>query len=156
MPRASSIPCTIKIKHRTQTVMLLLPESNTFSDLKIQLLKAVKDTWVNESSAAGTHEDISIPKPSFDTIQDTADSEKNGVEDDEDAILLPGLDEIHVASPLDKADLSKGWKEISDDNASSIIGSLGISDGSVLAYRLGDKESEFSVQCPSLDDENAP
>ncbi|KAK9490662.1 hypothetical protein V1508DRAFT_256306 [Lipomyces doorenjongii] len=158
MPRASSIPCTIKIKNRTQTVMLLLPENNTFSDLKIQLLKAIKDTWVNESSAASTQEDISIPKPSFDTIHDTADPDKNGVqadEDDEDAIVL-GLDEIHVASPLNKTDLSKGWKEISDDNASSIIGSLGISDGSVLAYRLGDKESEFSVQCPSLDDENGP
>ncbi|KAK9325600.1 hypothetical protein V1517DRAFT_313815 [Lipomyces orientalis] len=154
MPRSSSVPCTIKVKNGTQTVMLLLLESTTFSELKIQLLKAVRDTWVNQSGAVSSGNDISIPKPSFDTIQHTAESEKNGVENDKIVTVLPGLDEIHVASPLDTTDLSKGWKEISNDNASSIIGSLGISDGSVLAYRIGDEENDFSVEFPSLDEDN--
>ncbi|KAJ8103137.1 hypothetical protein POJ06DRAFT_246689 [Lipomyces tetrasporus] len=154
MPRSSSVPCTIKVKNGTQTVMLLLLESNTFSELKIHLLKAIRDTWVNQSAAASAENGISIPEPSFATIQHTAGIEKHGEEDDKIATVLPGLDEIHVASPLDTADLSKGWKEISNDNASSIIGSLGISDGSVLAYRIGDEENDFGVEFPSLDEDN--
>ncbi|KAK9369111.1 hypothetical protein V1509DRAFT_621150 [Lipomyces kononenkoae] len=155
MPRSSSIPCTIKIKNGTQTVMLLLAENSTFADLKMQLLKAITDTWVNQSSGAIADDNISIPKPSFDTIHDTAGTKENEIENDKDAIALPGLDQIVVASPVDKTDLSRGWKEISNENSSSVIGSLGISDGSVLAYRIGDKDKKFNIEYPSLDDENA-
>ncbi|KAK9454440.1 hypothetical protein V1511DRAFT_389982 [Dipodascopsis uninucleata] len=157
MPPKFTVPFTVKVKNGTKTIVLLLDPGTALNELKTQLIIAIRDTWTAGDDGDSMLDDMSIPKPSFDTVDN---SETQAVSKASEAsfsdLSAITINDINVALPVDVADLEKGWREIDNTEDRSMglksIEALGIRDGSVLALRLKGQES-YDVRIPSFDDE---
>ncbi|KAK9478637.1 hypothetical protein V1514DRAFT_319900 [Lipomyces japonicus] len=158
-PKAFVVPYTIKVKAGKRSIVVLLPPSASFKELKQQIVQALNDTSfknaTNNNDGGDGSDDIVIPKPSFDTVNGS-DVDRPARQDQKDQDQIT-VEDVHVGLPIDKANFSKGWKEISDQDGTKAktIEALGLRDGSVIAYRTGQEKSGFVVEFPNLEDDDA-
>ncbi|KAK7207259.1 hypothetical protein BZA70DRAFT_270856 [Myxozyma melibiosi] len=151
----TDISMTIKVKRGKETVLLLLSENDKFSTLKKQVYTAFKTTLSTESKD-DDEDDLAIPKPSFETSTTSAAAEESEKSKGSSGTDL-AIEDLIIGLPVDKTDYSKGWKPASEDASAKALKALEISDGTVLAFRIKDIDSDtdFEVEFPTFEDDVA-
>jgi hypothetical protein len=127
------------------TVLLLAKASSKVPQLRTDLTKSLNDSNVLniKDDLAEDDDDIPIPKPSFGDIEEESKEEKKP-----NAIIDEAA--VKIGVPMDKGDLSRGFKDITEESGS--LDSVGIKDGSILAFALND--DPFSIQLPDYNDDD--
>lgn len=115
------------------------------AQLHTDLTKSLNDSNVLslKDDLAEDDGDIPIPKPSFGQIEEESKEEKssNAIIDEAD---------VRLGVPMDRADLSRGFKDITEQSGS--LDSAGIKEGSIVAFALNN--DPFDIQLPDYNDED--
>lgn len=140
----SSIPLTLKLKNKKNTVFLLIDKQSKVSDVLKELSVSLNHSGSRSGGASAEDEDLDIPVPSFETNDEPfTESNKAAISEPVDA------ERLRIAVANSKSELSKGWRDISGEE--STLEELGVRDLAVLAYKL-DSEPDFEVTV-ATDDE---
>ncbi|ANB14455.1 hypothetical protein AWJ20_2045 [Sugiyamaella lignohabitans] len=142
-PKTSAAELTIRLKHKKQTVLLILAGGVTVNGLKKTLAKALNET---RGSDQGVDEvdDAPIPKPSFETASDVEEDTDKQPGAEEITAKIIDANDLRVGIPVDKSDFSKGFTDITD--AKGNIEANGIVEGSILAFCT--KDGDFEIEVP--------
>lgn len=127
------MPISLRMKYGNHTIFILINPLATFSDLKTELLFALRDSNLNGLPASTADpEPTPLPSPDKDT---------------------------HIAYGLlkDPHDETKGWKDIKAQGDETLV-SKGLKNNTMVAFVIReanetDQTPEFIVQWPQYDEE---
>jgi hypothetical protein len=125
---------TLLFKHGHHTILLFATPLTPFSTIKTELLTTLHERYSRGLPSSTSPTPIVIPSSILDVV---------------------------LGLPIDVYEPSKGWEEIISSGSSTkdTPKSLGLKDGSVLAFAFregegeGDGEAEFSVEWSSYDEQ---
>ncbi|KAF7853052.1 hypothetical protein EAF04_010791 [Stromatinia cepivora] len=141
---------TLLFKHTTHTILLLVPSTQTFTQILTTLLSVLQERYPE-----GLNPMISHPaSTSMTTLSSTTTTLT-----DKKTPLPTSIQNIALGIPLDVYEPKNGWSEL-QLGLGDTPESLGLKEGGLVAFRfLGDGENvaedfegEFEVQWPSYEE----